>query len=70
LTHVPLPQRTATVDRHLVLAATNTNESQDEALGSLMTCSTMIVRGAPSLGLLELESLTFNIDIFNLLSTP
>ena len=31
-----------------------------------MTCSTTTVRGAPSLGLLELVSLTFNVDIFNL----
>ena len=36
----------------------------------LMTCSTMNVRGAPSPGLLELESLILNVDIFNLLFTP
>ena len=35
-----------------------------------MTCFTTIVRGAPSLVLLELESLTFKVNIFNLLSTP
>jgi hypothetical protein len=28
------------------------------------------VRGVPSPGLLKLESLTFNVDIFNSLSTP
>jgi hypothetical protein len=32
--------------------------------------STTNVRGALSPGLLELESPTFNVDIFNLLSTP